>query len=85
MDPQLHPTCNAELPAPREGASIIFPYPSLPISKRNVDGYFGLVSFWRPSPEEMQLLLQGGLVQLTVFDGGEVNHPPVRLGVTPSV
>jgi hypothetical protein len=54
---------------------------NLPATMCVEDGVFKWVaSFWKPSPEEMQLLIDGGSVALFVFSQ---THPPVAIGVEP--
>ena len=41
-------------------------------------GSAAMTSFWKPSAQELEILNQGGMVQLWVVGHG---HPPVALGV----
>ena len=41
-------------------------------------GEFGVVSYWMPTPEELQRLNQGQAVRLSVIGH---THPPLLLGV----
>lgn len=53
---------------------------ALSITVINYDcGHVGLKSFWRPTDEELEILLQGGFVTLEVLGN---NHPPVILGTS---
>lgn len=45
------------------------------------DGYEpipGFMSYWAPTPEELEVLNKGGLIELSVLGK---NHPPVQVGV----
>lgn len=53
---------------------------ALPITVTNYScGHVGLKSFWKPTDEELEVLLQGGFVTLEVLTD---NHPPVILGTS---
>ena len=43
------------------------------------DGQRGILSYWRPSAHELELLNKGHPVRLCVMGSG---HPPVSLGVS---
>lgn len=50
----------------------------LAVRDEEQEGMHALVSHWEPTPRELEVLLLGGKVQLTVMSCG---HPPVRLEV----
>lgn len=70
-----HPKCNGVLRGEGEEVADL---PAL----FAVDASYGpyIQSFWRPSPEELALLMNGGVVELTVI--GRL-HPPVGVAVVP--
>jgi len=78
MSPSKHPTNNALFGAPIGWNQDELPCDSLPITRTEFDGAPVLVSFWRPTPEELEALFLGGLVMLHVYGNG---HPVVALGV----
>jgi hypothetical protein len=43
------------------------------------DGFIGMKSAWKPTPEELQILNAGGCVMLTVFSS---IHPMVSIGAS---
>ena len=44
-----------------------------------IDG--AVTTFWKPTPEEIHLMMEGGSVELTILGAG---MPPVMLGVIPN-
>jgi hypothetical protein len=50
----------------------------LPATLMNEEGGTIMASFWRPSPEELKTLNEGGSIVLYVYG---VSHPPVSIGV----
>lgn len=80
MQRTQHPSNNAVLGAPPGWDQQQLPCDALPITRISIDGQAGMVSFWRPTPEELAQLAAGGLVSLCVLGGA---HPPVSLWVTP--
>jgi hypothetical protein len=50
---------------------------ALPITKTDIEGKPGLISFWKPSQEELMTLMSGGIVALMVM--GE-SMPIVSIG-----
>jgi len=80
MEPTQHATNNAVLGAPANWDQQTLSCSALPITRTTIDGYSALISFWRPTPDELQQLQAGGLVTLCVH--GPI-HPVVSLGVTP--
>jgi hypothetical protein len=80
MDRTQHPSNNQVLGAPVGWDQAELPCGALPITRTQVDGQPAMVSFWRPSADELALLSRGGLVALWVFGTG---HPPVAVAVEP--
>lgn len=77
MDRAQHPTNNAVLGAPA-GMSIE-ECGALPVTRLEYpDGTPAVASFWRPSPEERDLIAKGAPVRLIVLG---MTHPPLSLGV----
>jgi hypothetical protein len=80
MDRTQHPTNNLVLGAPAGWDQQQLPCGALPVTQLMVDGQPAMVSFWRPSAEELAQLQAGAFVSLWVYGAG---HPPVAVGVTP--
>ena len=80
MDRTQHPSNNFVLGAPVGWNQKELPCSALPVTRLVVDGKPAMVSFWRPTPEELAALNRGGTVALWVY--GEA-HPPVAVGVEP--
>ena len=70
--------CNAVLGAPigwdaeKEGTEVL----GLPVHRHDK----GFVSQWRPSPEELEMLINGHPIWLHIVGAG---HPPVAVTVAP--
>lgn len=56
------------------------PCGGLPIRDEKTTAGTGMVSAWFPTPEEIERIVQGAPIYLTVLG---VVHPPVALGVGP--
>lgn len=80
MDRTQHPSNNSVLGAPIGWDQDQLPCGALPITRLQVDGQPCMVSFWRPTADELAALQAGALVSLWVYGSG---HPPVSVGVTP--
>ena len=52
---------------------------SLAIKDMSMDGNNVMVSAWQPTPDEMQMLLNGGSIHLHIWGD---RHPPVFVGVS---
>ncbi|CAG4887899.1 hypothetical protein [Paraburkholderia saeva] len=78
MNRTQHPSNNAVLGAPAGWDQQELPCSALPITRVVADGVAHVVSFWRPTPDELKALAAGALVELWV-----VGHtmPPVALAV----
>lgn len=74
-----HRLCNAEL-SPAEGDEDSVD--TLHVQRGKIKGTDLVVtrSFWRPTPEELALLNNGGAVMLSVFGS---THAPLRLDGVP--
>lgn len=77
MHKMQHPKNNAVLGAP---PGVPFgQVEALPVTRvQYSDGTTGILSYWRPTPQELALLNRGAGVRLSVL--GTI-HPPVSLGV----
>lgn len=74
-----HPSNNDVLGAPKGWDQKELPCGALPITRTVVNGVPAMVSYWRPDPEELAILNQGGFVMLHVI--GEI-HPPIAVGAS---
>jgi hypothetical protein len=76
-----HPSNNAVFGAPKGWDQQELPCGALPVTKQTIAEVGPvMVSFWRPSDEEILQLARGGLITLWIH--GEV-HPVVGIGVEP--
>ncbi len=73
-----HPTNNAVLGAPANWEHAALPVDALPVTRGDIGGKDVVVSFWRPTPEEIAAIVAGRAVALVVV--GE-SMPPVALTV----
>lgn len=73
-----HPSNNDVLGAPAGWAQGEIPVNALPITRTTVNGVDAVVSYWKPSPEELAALNAGASVSLWVLGG---TMPPVALEV----
>jgi len=80
MNRMQHPSNNAVLGAPAGWDQKEVPCGALPITRTECEGLPVVVSFWRPTSEELAALNAGAPVSLMV-----VGHtmPPVSLTVEP--
>lgn len=75
MEPGHHSTCNMILG--NGGLPGVQSVPACLVS--NEDGSFNsIATFWRPTPEELELLAKGGVVTLYCMSS---HHPPVWITV----
>jgi hypothetical protein len=81
MNKHQHPSNNAVLGAPKGWDQGELPCSALPITRIQVEGMDAIVSYWKPSENELALLAAGGSVALTVLG---VTMPPVMLAVDPT-
>lgn len=80
MNRTQHPSNNAVLGAPAGWDQKEIPCGALPITRTECQGVPAVVSFWRPTSEELAALNAGGSVALWVMGH---TMPPVSLGVEP--
>lgn len=73
MDPASHPTHNFVFKGPEPGIGDLGVYRGTDSLGRPLS-----TSHWKPTDLELQALIAGGAVRLTIFGDG---HPPVSLGV----
>lgn len=71
-----HSSCNTTLRVGEElAAKGVVP---LPVNRSNEDGIDMVQSFWLPTPEEKQAIIDGHPIMLTIWGN---THTPVRLDV----
>jgi hypothetical protein len=80
MNKMQHPSNNAVLGAPAGWDQNQLPCSALPITRTEWDGMPAVVSFWKPTAEELAQLAAGGSVALWIV--GQT-MPPVALAVEP--
>lgn len=80
MNKMQHPSNNAVLGAPAGWDQEQLPCSALPVTRTEWDGVPAVVSFWKPTAEELALLAAGGSVALWIV--GQT-MPPVSLAVEP--
>lgn len=78
MRAEQHPSNNRVLGAPPGWDQAELPCVALPITVTTVSGMAAMLSWWRPSPEELAALNAGKRIQLCILG---VTHPPVELSV----
>ena len=81
MNKHQHPTNNAVLGAPKDWNQAELPCSALPITRTQVEGMDAVVSYWKPTAEELAVLAAGGSIELAVLG---VTMPPVMLAVDPA-
>lgn len=77
-----HPTNNAELGPPKDWDHSKLPCVALPVTRVQYAGYEHVLSFWKPTPEELLMLCAGGTVGLWIAG---TTMPPVMLTANPAV
>lgn len=75
-----HHTNNAVLGAPAGWDQVQLPCSALPITRTECEGAPAVVSYWKPSENELAILIGGGSVALWVIG---TTMPPVMLAVDP--
>jgi hypothetical protein len=73
-----HPSNNDVLGAPKGWDQGHLPVSALPITRTQVEGLDAIMSFWRPTPEEIAAINAGGTVSLLILGS---SMPPVSLTV----
>lgn len=74
-----HPSNTRVLGAPAGWDQSALPCDALPVTDVIMEGRRGLVSYWRPTPEELAALQAGAVVSLWVVGTA---MPPVAVEVT---
>lgn len=80
MNRVQHPTNNAVLGAPAGWDQKALPCDALPITRCEMDGIPVVVSYWKPTAQELADLNAGQHIALSVIG---VTMPPVALFVAP--
>lgn len=80
MNKHPHHTNNTVLGAPTGADQPQLPCDALPVTRIEVAGMPAVVSYWKPSENELEILVGGGSIALTVLS---VTMPPVMLSVDP--
>lgn len=80
MNKMQHPSNNGVLGAPAGWSQAELPCSALPITRTECDGQPAIVSYWRPTVEELAALNAGEAVALWVIGH---SMPPVALCVEP--
>ena len=75
-----HPSNNKVLGAPKGWDQKALECGALPVTQTEVDGKPAMVSFWRPSGDEIAQIQKGGLIAIWIISD---SHPPVSIGVEP--
>lgn len=78
MDRTQHPSNNGVLGAPAGWDQDALPCGALPITRGSIDGQPAILSYWRPSAEEIVQLARGAAVCLCVLGS---TMAPVALSV----
>ena len=78
MNSYLHHTNNDVLGAPKGWEQAKLPCSALPITRTECDGIPAVVSYWKPTENEMAILAGGGSIALWVVGS---TMPPVMLAV----
>lgn len=76
-----HSSNNVEFGAPVDWDHATLPCAALPATRTELQGSPVIVSFWKPTPEELTDLVNGGTISLWVVGK---SMPPVLLEVQPS-
>jgi hypothetical protein len=80
MNRVQHPSNNAVLGAPSGWDQKELPCSALPITRTECEGLPVVVSFWRPTADELAALNAGQVIALAVIGS---TMPPVSLSVEP--
>lgn len=80
MNRVQHPSNNAVLGAPADWDQKALPCDALPVTRGDVDGIPVVVSYWRPTAQELAALNAGQHIALSVVGP---SMPPVALSVAP--
>lgn len=80
MNKHQHTSNNDVLGAPKGWDQAALPCDALPITRTEFGGMSAVVSYWKPTAEELVVLNAGGSIALSVLG---VTMPPVMLAVDP--
>lgn len=80
MNKIQHPSNNRVLGAPKGWDQKELPCDALPVTDVTIEGHPAVMSFWRPTPEEIAAIQAGALIALSVIGS---TMPPVALMVIP--
>lgn len=80
MERTQHPSNNRVIGAPAGWNQQEIPCNALPVTDVHQDGMDWMVSFWRPTAEELKVLAEGGTVALWVAGRA---HPVVAVAAQP--
>lgn len=80
MNPTQHPSNNKVFGAPEGWDQQTMPCQALPVTVQLVDDQPCIVSYWRPTADELAQLVAGGLVGLHIYGRG---MPPVWVQAEP--
>lgn len=75
-----HPSNNFVLGAPKGWDQKELPCGALPVTRTRVEDQACMVSFWKPSAEDLAALNRGEFITLWVYGEG---HPVVAVDVSP--
>ncbi len=81
MNKHQHPSNNAVLGAPKGWDQGELACSALPITRAEFGGMPAVVSYWKPTAEELAVLAAGGSIELAILGR---TMPPVMLAVDPS-
>lgn len=81
MNCYRHHTNNDVLGAPKGWDQAQLPCGALPITRTECEGIPAVVSYWKPSENELAILVAGGSIALWVIGS---TMPPVMLVVDPA-
>jgi hypothetical protein len=80
MNHTTHPSNTRRIGAPIGWDQSQVPCDALAVTDQVVEGEPVMVSFWRPTAEELAQLAAGGTVSLWIYGS---QHPVVAMGVEP--
>ena len=81
MNKYQHHTNNDVLGAPQGWDQAQLPCSALPITRTECDGIPAVVSYWKPTENELAILAAGGSIALWVIGS---TMPPLMLAVDPA-
>jgi hypothetical protein len=78
MNRTQHPSNNDVLAPPKGWDNSALAVSPLPITRTEIEGQPAIISFWRPTKDEIESLCRGALVALWTIG---TNTPPVAIEV----